>query len=88
MAARDVLTTGKTHDMEMAGAAREIHLLQATRDITIKVVHKPGKTLILADALSRAPIDISMHKLAMHLVRIANLKFVIPHELKYVISTT
>ena len=88
MAARDVLSTGKTQDDVLAAAAREIHQIEATRDIRIRVTHAPGKTLILADALSRAPIDKIKYKLAMSIVNNRNMKFIIPIKLAYVFSPT
>lgn len=47
------LTTGKTRDPVLAACAREIWLEGAVRDIEIKIVHKPGNLIPLADALSR-----------------------------------
>lgn len=51
------LTTGKTRDPILGACARQIWLEGATRDINIKIVHKPGLSIPLADALSRASTD-------------------------------
>lgn len=51
------LTTGRTRDPILAACAREIWLEGAIRDIDIKIVHKPGTSILLADALSRASAE-------------------------------
>lgn len=58
MASSFALTTRKTRDPVLAACAREIWLEGATRDIDIKIVHKPGADIPLADALSRASTDV------------------------------
>lgn len=53
------LTTGKTTDMVLAACARQLWLEAAVRDMEIKILHKPGSLIPLADALSRMASDSS-----------------------------
>ena len=53
IAAAYSLTTGRARDPVIASCARELWLIAATRQLTIKVEHAPGESLVLADALSR-----------------------------------
>ena len=45
--------TGRSRDAFMQGCARELFLWEARYDIDVTVVHKPGRLLVRADALSR-----------------------------------
>lgn len=47
------LETGRTHNSVLAACARQMWVEAALRDHTIKIVHRPGVELDLADALSR-----------------------------------
>ena len=47
------LTTGRARDPVIASCTRELWLITATHQLTIKVAHAPGESLVLADALSR-----------------------------------
>lgn len=58
------LTTGKTKDSVLAACAREIWLEAAIRDMDIKIAHKPGSLIPLADALSRIDTDTSKRQYA------------------------
>ena len=53
----------------MAACSREMWLIAANLDLEILVTHKPGKEVILADALSRMCIDKDMQDKAMSIVR-------------------
>ena len=86
MATKETLAGGKAKDPYMAACAREIHMIEATADVMISVVHAPGHTLVLADALSRVFNDKNKQQLADKLVQEKGLKFVIPHDLGYIFS--
>ena len=53
IAAMFALNSGKTRDPVLAACSREIWLIAAVQELTIVVSHAPGKSLVLADALSR-----------------------------------
>ena len=48
------LETGKCTDPHLGMCARELWLIATLKNFTVRISHKPGKDLILADALSRA----------------------------------
>ena len=54
MASATSLETGRCSDVQLGMCARELWLIDAINNFTIVISHKPGKELILADALSRA----------------------------------
>ena len=54
MASATSLETGRCSDAQLGMCARELWLKAAINNFTIVISHKPGKELILADALSRA----------------------------------
>ena len=54
---QQVLSSGAGRDPFLCACAREIWLFAATRNTEVIVRHKPGKDLILADALSRRHAD-------------------------------
>lgn len=58
------ITTGRTRDPVLAACAREIWLEGAVRDIDIKIKHKPGHMIPLADALSRASVQLEKKQFA------------------------
>ena len=72
------LSTGRTRDSVLGACAREIWLISALQGLDIMIVHVPGESLVLADALSRASFDPSMKKLAGTLVCKRNVKRVTP----------
>lgn len=51
------LTSGITRDPVLASCARELWFEGALKDVEIKIAHKPGSSIPLADALSRASFD-------------------------------
>ena len=53
MASQQVLHSGKGHDPTLCACSRPLWLLPAKFNFDFKIVHTPGKDLILADALSR-----------------------------------
>ena len=48
-----VLQSGRSRDSFMQACAREVFLVTAAGDIDIQVCHRPGLSMIWADALSR-----------------------------------
>lgn len=57
MSSSYALMMGKTRDQILGACACEIWLEGALNNIEIKIVHKPGCLIPLADALSRASTD-------------------------------
>lgn len=57
MSSSIALTTGSTKDQVLGACARELWLKGALRDVDIKIAHKPGSLIPLADALSQATFD-------------------------------
>lgn len=53
MASQQVLSTGKGRDEILCACARSIWMFAALNCLDVVVIHKPGSSLILADALSR-----------------------------------
>ena len=51
------LQTGRSRDQFLQHCVREVFLIAAANDIEIVAVHRPGVTLVRADALSRAPLS-------------------------------
>ena len=85
---KDAYDAGITKDMFLAACNREIKLFQAVHDVEVVVVHVPGSSLVLADALSRAFTEPRKACIAERLINDLNLKFVIPKDLEYVLSPT
>ena len=56
-ASQQVLSSGAGRDPVLTACAREIWLFAASTACEIVVLHKPGRDLVLADALSRRPFD-------------------------------
>ena len=48
-----VLQSGKSRDVYMRACAREVFLLTAANDIDVQICHRPGLSMVWADALSR-----------------------------------
>ena len=86
MGSKYALSTGKTRDPILAACAREIWLISALQEIDIIVLHAPGETLVLADALSRAAINPHLASLARALVFKKKLSRAIPVSLSDVIT--
>ena len=51
---KEVLDSGKGRDPTLTACAREVWYLAAEMSTDVKIFHKPGSELVLADALSRA----------------------------------
>ena len=56
-ASQQVLDSGAGRDPILTACAREIWLYAASNSCEVTVMHKPGKDLVLADALSRRSFD-------------------------------
>ena len=52
-----LIMSGKSVDPFMQKGARELYMVVAANDIDLNVVHTPGLSLVLADALSREHLD-------------------------------
>ena len=72
-ASQTVLSSGAGRDPILCACARALWRFAAINSCTIKVVHKPGKDLVLADALSRQHFDQAARVRAEHLCKINNL---------------
>lgn len=59
------LSTGVTKDPVLAACARELWLEAASKDVELKIKHKPGSMIPLADALSRASSDYAKRSFAL-----------------------
>ena len=82
MASRDVLDTGKGSDPILTACARKVWFLAAKMSTDVKIVYKPGPTLVLADALSRAHQSRKSREKAQELIQIKSLSRVrVPHLL-------
>ena len=56
-ASQQVLSSGAGRDSVLTACARELWLYAAKRSCEIVILHKPGRDLVLADALSRRTFD-------------------------------
>ena len=63
-ASQQVLSSGAGKDLILTACARELWLYAACNSCEVQVLHKPGKDLVLADALSRRAFDGSADKKA------------------------
>ena len=86
--ARYALSTGKTRDPILSACARETWLLSALQELDILIVHAPGDTLILADALSRSHFNPQLEATARALVCKMKLSCVLPAPLHHVLTLT
>ena len=73
------LSTGKTDELILASCAREIWLHAVTHDIRITVIHAPGKTMTLADALSRMGLGVGHRVVAERMTKEKGLEEVHPN---------
>lgn len=78
MASSLALTTGKTRDSTLAKCARQLWLEAAKADHEISIQHRPGLSIPLADALSRAHSDDAKAQQADLLIRNRKLSRVCP----------
>ena len=81
------LTTGKACDPVIAACSRELWLVAATNQLTIKVQHVPGETLALADALSRRHKSPDFEQY-IHTVTALNINSVNPVSCDHVLTQT
>lgn len=59
-----ILESGTGRDLVITACARQLWWIAAAASCNVKIVYKPGKELILADALSRAHSDSNMKRKA------------------------
>ena len=64
IASQLVLSTGAGKDPILCACVRNIWKFAAIHSCTVSVVHKPGKLLVLADALSRQFKDIAAYEVS------------------------
>ena len=57
MTSQQVLSSGADRDPIICECARQIWLIVAQNSTDIVILHKPGKDIVLADALSRMGFD-------------------------------
>ena len=73
-ASQQVLDSGAGRDPVLTACAREIWLYAASNSCEVEIVHKPGRELVLADALSRRTFDTAADEKARNLVRQLHIK--------------
>ena len=73
-----VLSSGRTRDPIMASCARALAMRVARLQLTVDIIHVPGESLQLADALSRRSLSKKMQRKARRMVRQKGLKKVDP----------
>lgn len=72
-ASASVLVTGRTHDPILAACSRQLAMCIVVQQLEIEVVHVPGVSLTLADALSRRHQDIDLYNKSETMIRQAGL---------------
>ena len=88
LATQQVLSSGTGRDRYLTACARELWLLAALHSLDITVLHKPGKDLVLADALSRSCSSSKAEALASSLVKSKCLSRVrVEHSVKLLTET-
>lgn len=85
-AAMFTINSGRTRDPILAACAREVALIAAQRQATVELVHVPGISLTLVDALSRRHVSSRHNFIAMDIATKHNLTFVSPHPVKFTLS--
>lgn len=78
MASSWALSTGKTRDQVLAACARQLWLFATTNSHEIKIKHKKGAGIPIADALSSMSRDSVKAKIVEAAVSKHNLIFVTP----------
>lgn len=68
------LSSGRATDSVLAAVARALWYHAARTGVTIKFTHRPGESLVGADALSRAPISEAHRKIATDFVESRGLR--------------
>ena len=63
--AQSVFESGYGRNKTLTAAARYISKFQAKNSCSVVIKHKPGKDLVVADALSRAFTNVTSQKIAM-----------------------
>ena len=71
--AQSVFESGYGRNKTLTAAARFISKFQAIHSCSVTIRHKPGKELIVADALSRAFMNVTSHKISMEYILKMNL---------------
>lgn len=67
------LSSGKTRDPVLAACARQLWHEAAIRDIEVRIEHKPGTDIPLADALSRMHMDTAKNDLVLSETKARNI---------------
>ena len=80
------LTSGRPKDPILAACARELWLVAALQQLTITIVHVPGESLVLADALSRRHKAPDFQQFVLKTVKELKLKPVTPVSCDYVLT--
>ena len=76
--ASQVLEAGRGRDVMLCACAQQHLLLSVLNNFELCIKHKPGRDLVLADALSRRHNSVEMDKKAAELVRNVSLEEVFP----------
>lgn len=86
-ASASVLVTGRSQDPVLAACSRELAMVVVLQQLEVEVVHVPGVSLVLADALSRRHVDPAMANRARELTDRYNLARVAPIHLDHVFTS-
>lgn len=78
LASSYALMSGKTKDKVLAACSRELWLQAALKGHDVNITHRPGETLVLSDALSRASFDHAKAALSQEIITVNNLISVNP----------
>ena len=87
IAAMHTLNSGKTRDPVLAACSREVWLTAALRELEIVVVHAPGASLVLADALSRRHKSKAHNDIAIQMTRHLGLTRASLHDINSVLTS-
>ena len=77
MASQQVLATGHGRDSILTACARKLWLFSSINNCTVNIIHRPGATLIVADALSRAHMNTNCKTIATNFCITNNLERVL-----------
>lgn len=72
------LMSGETRDKVLAACSRELWLQAAFKGHDVTITHKPGETLLLADALSRASFNRAKAVFAQEIIAVNTLSVISP----------